>query len=383
MPTLITGSFAYDTIMVFRDRFANHILPEHAHILNVSFLVPELRREFGGCAGNIAYNLKLLGGEPLPMGAVGRDFAPYRAWLQENDIPLDFVTEAPGEFTAQAFVTTDRDNNQITAFHPGAMAFAQMNRISDACDAGNAIALGIVAPDGRQAMLEHAAQFAAANIPFIFDPGQGLPMFDGDELHAFIKQAGYVVVNDYESELLRDKTGLQLAQIAAQVKALIITRGGDGADIYVGGGGDGSGDGKDGVGDGVGSGVRGDGVDGGVDGDAAGIAGAGDAGDDKGVSGDGGVGREGNGVDDGGASIHIDAVRVSEARDPTGCGDAFRAGLLYGIARGLDWRACGQIASLMGGIKVEHHGTQNHRFTHPEFEARYHKNFATKIRLGD
>ncbi|MDD9811944.1 MAG: carbohydrate kinase family protein [Gammaproteobacteria bacterium] len=375
MPTLITGSFAYDTIMVFRDRFANHILPEHAHILNVSFLVPELRREFGGCAGNIAYNLKLLGGEPLPMGAVGRDFAPYRAWLQENDIPLDFVTEAPGEFTAQAFVTTDRDNNQITAFHPGAMAFAEQNRVGDV---GDAIDLGIVAPDGRQAMLDHAAQFAAAGIPFIFDPGQGLPMFDGDELRAFIKQAGYVVVNDYESELLRDKTGLQLAQIAAQVKALIITRGGDGADIYVGGGGDdGSGDGGDG-GDGVGSGVGGD---------AAGIAGAGDAGDDKGVSGDGvddgAVGRGENGVSDGGAPIHIDAVRVSEARDPTGCGDAFRAGLLYGIARGLDWRACGQIASLMGGIKVEHHGTQNHRFTHPEFEARYHKNFATKIRLGD
>ena len=377
MPTLITGSFAYDTIMVFRDRFANHILPEHAHILNVSFLVPELRREFGGCAGNIAYNLKLLGGEPLPMGAVGGDFAPYRAWLQENDIPLDFVTEAPGEFTAQAFVTTDRDNNQITAFHPGAMAFAEQNRVGDV---GDAITLGIVAPDGRQAMLDHAAQFAAAGIPFIFDPGQGLPMFDGDALRAFIKQAGYVVVNDYESELLRDKTGLQLAQIAAQVEALIITRGGDGADIYVGGGGgDGSGGDRSGDGD--------DGVGSGVGGDAAGIAGAGDAGDDKGVSGDGVddgvVGCGGGGVSDGGAPIHIDAVRVSEARDPTGCGDAFRAGLLYGIARGLDWRACGQIASLMGGIKVEHHGTQNHRFTHPEFEARYHKNFATKIRLDD
>ena len=375
MPTLITGSFAYDTIMVFRDRFANHILPEHAHILNVSFLVPELRREFGGCAGNIAYNLKLLGGEPLPMGAVGRDFAPYRAWLQENDIPLDFVTEAPGEFTAQAFVTTDRDNNQITAFHPGAMAFAEQNRVGDV---GDAIDLGIVAPDGRQAMLEHAAQFAAANIPFIFDPGQGLPMFDGDELRAFIKQAGYVVVNDYESELLRDKTGLQLAQIAAQVEALIITRGGDGADIYVGGGGVGDGDG---VGDGSGNGK--DGVGSGVGDDAVGIAGGGDAGDDKGVSGDGVVGCGGSGVSDGGAPILFDAVRVAEARDPTGCGDAFRAGLLYGIARGLDWRACGQIASLMGGIKVEHHGTQNHRFTHPEFEARYHKNFATKIRLSD
>jgi len=316
MPTLITGSFAYDTIMVFHDRFANHILPEHAHILNVSFLVPELRREFGGCAGNIAYNLKLLGGEPLPMGTVGADFAPYRAWLEENGIALAHVTEIPGEFTAQAFVTTDRDNNQITAFHPGAMAFAHQNRVADAA----AIDLGIVAPNGRQAMLDHAAQFRAAGIPFLFDPGQGLPMFSGGELRAFIEQATYLVVNDYESELLRDKTGLQLDAIAARVEALVITRGAAGADIY-----------------------------------AAGAT-----------------------VD---SPIHIDAARVTEARDPTGCGDAFRAGLLYGLARGLDWRVCGQIASLMGGIKVERHGTQNHRFTRAEFEARYRQNFAEEICL--
>ena len=322
MPTLITGSFAYDTIMVFRDRFANHILPEHAHILNVSFLVPELRREFGGCAGNIAYNLKLLGGEPLPMGAVGRDFAPYRAWLQENDIPLDFVTEAPGEFTAQAFVTTDRDNNQITAFHPGAMAFAEQNRVGDV---GDAIDLGIVAPDGRQAMLEHAAQFAAANIPFIFDPGQGLPMFTGAELNAFIDQATYIVVNDYESELLREKTGRDLEQIAARVEALVITRGADGADIY-----------------------------------AAPAAGTGTARD----------------------AVHIDAARIDQARDPTGCGDAFRAGLLYGLVHRLDWRTCGQIASLMGGIKAEQHGTQNHRFSKAEFEAMYRDNFGAALRLA-
>jgi len=318
VPTLITGSFAYDTIMVFHDRFKNHILPEHAHILNVSFLVPDLRREFGGCAGNIAYNLKLLGGDPLPMGTVGGDFAPYRAWLEKNRIDLTHVTEAPGTFTAQAFVTTDRDNNQITAFHPGAMAHAHRNRVGDAAG----VDFGIIAPDGREAMLQHAAQFAAAGIPFIFDPGQGLPMFTGDELNTFIDQATYIVVNDYESELLREKTALRLEQIAARVEALVITRGADGADIY-----------------------------------AAAAAEAGTA-------------------------LHIDAARIDQARDPTGCGDAFRAGLLYGLARRLDWRTCGRIASLMGGIKAEQHGTQNHRFSKAQFQARYRDNFGADLRLA-
>jgi len=321
VPTLITGSFAYDTIMVFHDRFKNHILPEHAHILNVSFLVPDLRREFGGCAGNIAYNLKLLGGDPLPMGTVGGDFAPYRAWLEKNRIDLTHVTEAPGTFTAQAFVTTDRDNNQITAFHPGAMAHAHRNRISDAAG----IDFGIIAPDGREAMIEHAAQLKAAGIPFIFDPGQGLPMFTGAELNAFIDQATYIVVNDYESELLREKTGRDLEQIAARVEALVITRGADGADIY-----------------------------------AAPAAGTGTARD----------------------AVHIDAARIDQARDPTGCGDAFRAGLLYGLVHRLDWRTCGQIASLMGGIKAEQHGTQNHRFSKAEFEAMYRDNFGAALRLA-
>jgi len=224
MPTLITGSFAFDTIMVFDDKFANHILPEHTRIINVSFLVPQLRREFGGCAGNIAYNLKLLGGDPLPLGAVGRDFAPYRAWLAERGIALDFVFEAPGEFTAQAFVTTDQDNNQITAFHPGAMALAHRMRIDEVVAAGAKIDLGIVAPNGRDAMLQHAAQLKAAGIPFIFDPGQGLPMFAGDALRACIGHATYLVLNDYESELLRDKTGLSLAAITAQTQATVITR---------------------------------------------------------------------------------------------------------------------------------------------------------------
>ena len=317
MPTLITGSFAYDTIMVFQGQFKNHILPEQTHILNVSFYVPEMRREFGGCSGNIAYNLKLLGGDPLPMGAVGEDFAPYRKWLEKNRIDLTHVREIPGAFTAQAFVTTDADNNQITAFHPGAMDHAHQNKVADAAAAGAKIDLGIVAPDGRDAMLEHAAQFAQAGIPFIFDPGQGLPMFSGADLDRFIAQATWVVVNDYESELLQEKTGKRLEQITSQVEALIVTRGAKGADIHSGGG-----------------------------------------------------------------TIHIAAAQISEAKDPTGCGDAFRAGLLYGLANQLDWQTSGQIASLMGGIKIEHHGTQNHRFSKSGFAARYRENFGEAVSLS-
>ena len=315
MSTLITGSFAYDTIMVFQDQFKNHILPEQTHILNVSFYVPEMRREFGGCSGNIAYNLKLLGGDPLPMGAVGEDFSPYRKWLEKNRIDLTHVREIPGAFTAQAFVTTDADNNQITAFHPGAMDHAQQNKVADADAAG--VDLGIVAPDGRDAMIEHAAQFAQAGIPFIFDPGQGLPMFSGADLDRFIAQATWVVVNDYESELLQEKTGKHLEQITSRVEALIVTRGAKGADIHSGGG-----------------------------------------------------------------TIHIAAAQISEAKDPTGCGDAFRSGLLYGLANQLDWQTSGQIASLMGGIKIEHHGTQNHHFSKSGFAARYRENFGETVSLS-
>lgn len=312
MRTLVTGSFAYDTIMVFQDQFKNHILPDQVHILNVCFITPEMRKEFGGCSGNIAYNLHLLGEQPVPMGTVGEDFEPYRKWMKTFQMDQTHVVEIENTYTAQAFVTTDTDNNQIIAFHPGAMNFAHTNKVSDAQD----ISLGIVAPDGRDAMIEHARQFADAGIPFFFDPGQGLPMFNGDELVDFIEQANYVCVNDYESEMLMEKTGLSLQQVAADVEALIVTRGGDGSDIYV--------DGEE---------------------------------------------------------IHIDPIKVSSINDPTGCGDAFRSGLLHGVANQWDWQSTGQLASVMGGIKIEHPGTQNHSPDKSDIEARYRENFGTDISL--
>lgn len=310
MATLITGSFAYDTIMVFPDSFKNHILPEQVHILNVCFMVPEMRKEFGGCAGNIAYNLQLLGGDPVAMGTVGEDFGPYRKRLLKLGLDDTHVEEIPDTFTAQAFLTTDMDDNQIIAFHPGAMNFAHHKRVDEAEN----IDLGIVAPDGRDAMIQHARQFAEAGIPFIFDPGQGLPMFNGEELLAFVDQASYVVVNDYESELLQEKSGKSLGEIAEQVDALIVTRGGKGSEIY--------------------HGMR---------------------------------------------MLEIPTAPIDEAHDPTGCGDAYRAGLLYGIANDLDWETTGRIASLLGAIKIERHGTQNHDFSRADFGARYKESFGEPL----
>jgi adenosine kinase len=310
MSALICGSFAFDNIMVFQDQFKNHILPDKIHILNVSFLVPQLRREFGGCAGNIAYNLKLLGGEPIPMGAVGIDFEPYAQWMDSFGINRSHVRVMENTMTAQAFITTDLDDNQITAFHPGAMEQAHLNRVSDAAGA----TLGIVAPDGRQGMIEHARQFVDAGIPFIFDPGQGLPMFNGDDLKQFIMQASYVTVNDYESELMQERTGWTLAEIAEHVQALVVTRGGEGSVVYRNHG-----------------------------------------------------------------TLEIPAAKPAQLRDPTGCGDAYRAGLLYGLMHGLEWSVTGRIASLMGAIKIEHAGTQNHRFTRMEFAARYAREFGTEL----
>lgn len=310
MSALICGSLAFDTIMVFEDRFKNHILPDQVHILNVAFLVPRLRREYGGCAGNIAYSLKLLGGDPVPMGTVGMDFEPYAAWMKQHGIPLDHILEVSDTFTAQAYITTDLDDNQITAFHPGAMEYSNRISVSDA----SGISVGIIAPDGKDGMLAHAEQFDDAGIPFIFDPGQGLPMFDGEELTAFIEQATWVTTNDYESRLLTDRTGLTPEQIANRVEAYVVTRGGEGSLIYT---------------------------------------------------------RKG--------TIEVPAARVSEVRDPTGCGDAFRAGLLYGLSQGMDWEVTGRVASLMGAIKVEQSGTQNHSFSRDEFADRFKKQFGFSI----
>lgn len=302
MSALICGSFAFDTIMVFRDHFKNHILPDKVHILNVSFLVPELRREFGGCAGNIAYGLKLLGGEPLPMGTVGKDFGPYAQWMNQHGIPLDHIKVIDEEYTAQAYITTDMDDNQITAFHPGAMSYAHENRVEDA----RGVKLGIVSPDGRQGMIDHAAQFAEAGIPFIFDPGQGMPMFDGEDLLRFINQASWVTVNDYEAELLQERTGLSPHEIAERVEALVVTRGAHGSHIYV----------KN-------------------------------------------------------HRYEIPPAKPLKVADPTGCGDAYRAGLLYGLTNGMDWETTGRIASLMGAVKIESHGTQNYRLALNGFKDRF------------
>ncbi|HEX8980227.1 MAG TPA: carbohydrate kinase family protein [Parasulfuritortus sp.] len=293
MRTLICGSMAYDTIMVFHDRFKNHILPEKIHILNVAFLVPDMRREFGGCAGNIAYNLKLLGGEPVIMATVGDDYGPYAERLRGLAIDSGHIRQVGGSYTAQAFITTDLDDNQITAFHPGAMNFSHENRVGETAG----IKLGIVAPDGRQGMLDHAAQFHEAGIPFIFDPGQGLPMFSGAELQDFIGLADYVALNDYEAQLLQERTSHSLDRIATEVKALIVTLGAKGSRIYA--------DGK----------------------------------------------------------IHdIPPARAKAIMDPTGCGDAYRAGLMYGMLNGYDWPTAARLAGLLGAIKIAHRGGQNHHF---------------------
>ncbi len=310
MSALICGSFAYDTIMVFHDKFKHHILPDKVHILNVSFLVPDMRREFGGCAGNIAFNLKLLGGEPLPMGTVGNDFAPYAEWMDKFSIPRTHVKVVDGTYTAQAFITTDQDDNQITAFHPGAMNFAHENKVNDA----KGIKIGIVSPDGRDGMLAHAEQFAERNIPFIFDPGQGLPMFDGQDLMSFIDKATWVALNDYEAQLVEERTGKSPHELAQRVEALIVTRGGEGSVIYT----------KD-------------------------------------------------------KRIEIPLAKASELNDPTGCGDAYRAGLLYGLMNGMDWETTGRIASLMGAIKIECHGTQNHAFTKDEFWLRFEQSYGYRV----
>ena len=310
MTALICGSLAYDTVMVFPGRFREHILPESIHMLNVSFLVPSMKRNFGGCSGNIAYNLRLLGGEGAPMATVGTDFGVYAQWLTDCGVRTDHVLTIEGEFTAQAFITTDLDANQINAFHPGAMDHSHRNQVP--LDAG--VTLGVIAPDGREGMLAHSMQFAAAGVPVLFDPGQQLPRFDRAELLGFVERSRWIAVNDYEAQLLRDRTGEDIAMLAKQVDALIITRGAQGSVIMTGG-------------------------------------------------------RE----------IGIPAARPDAVVDPTGCGDAYRAGLIYGLMRGLDWETTGRIASLLGALKIAHAGTQNHRFTAGEFAARFRAAFGRAI----
>src|ERR1700743_307687 len=309
---LICGSVAYDTILLFPDRFKAHILPDKLHTLNVSFLVPEMRREFGGCAANIAYGLKLLGDRGIAMATAGQDFAPYRDRMIAQGVSVAHIKPVEGAFTAQAFITTDLDDNQITAFHPGAMQFAHLNKVADAQPG---LALGIVAPDGRQAMIDHAAQFEAASIPFIFDPGQGMPMFGGDDLKTFIRQASWITLNDYEWGMLEQKTGLTIPEVASQVEALIVTMGAEGPIIYTA---------------------------------------------DK--------------------TLRIPCAKPNAVIDPTGCGDAYRAGLIHGLLQGLDWRTTGQIASLMGAVKIESQGTQNHSFTRAEFDRRLAENFGAGVK---
>jgi adenosine kinase len=291
MASLICGSLAFDTIMNFEGKFSEQILPDQLHILNVSFLVPSLRRDFGGCAGNIAYALKALGGQPIPMATVGNDGADYLARLQGLGISTAHVRQVSSTYTAQAMIMTDRDNNQITAFHPGAMMHAHEIKISAMSD----VRVGIISPDGRDAMIEHAAQMKAANIPFVFDPGQGLPMFDGADLARFIELATWVTVNDYEGQMLSDRTGWSPAEISRKVEGLIITRGAEGSDVWVDG-----------------------------------------------------------------SKTHVPPIQASAVVDPTGCGDAYRGALLFGLEQGWSLAQCAALGNRLGSLKIAQRGPQNY-----------------------
>ena len=310
MRTLICGSLAFDTIMVFPDRFGRHILPEQTHMLSVSFQITDLRREWGGCAGNIAYNLHAIGGDAVVMGTLGRDGLGYRERLADLGIVADGVRVIDDAYTAQAFIITDLDDNQITAFHPGAMNESHRNAVTDVADIG----LGIVAPDGKEGMRSHAAQFSAAGIPFLFDPGQGLPLFSGGELAELIDAAAYLAVNDYEAKMLSERTGWSIGEIAERVEALVVTLGGEGSVIHANGG-----------------------------------------------------------------TYAIAAAPPSAIVDPTGCGDAYRAGLLYGIAAGWDWQQTGQLASVLGSLKIACRGGQNHPLDRERVDVHYRDAFGERL----
>jgi adenosine kinase len=310
MTILVCGSLAYDTIMVFPDQFKKHILPDQIHILNVSFMVPDMRREFGGTGGNIAYNLRLLGDEPWLMATAGHDFAPYAQRLEGLGLSARHVRVLHDQFTAQAFITTDVDDNQITAFHPGAMSHSHLNRVADA----EGVRLGIVSPDGKQGMVDHANDMARLGIRYVFDPGQGLPMFSGEELLQLLAKAHALTVNDYEARVVEQKTGRKVQDIAAMIGAVVVTRGADGSTVHT---------------------------------------------------------REG--------AINVPAVKPRELVDPTGCGDAYRAGLLHGMARGWPWQRSAQLASVMGSIKIAFRGGQNHRPSRHEIAGLYREAFGEPL----
>lgn len=292
MPILVCGSLAFDTIMTFEGRFAEQILPSQLHILNVSFLVPGLRREYGGCAGNIAYGLRQLGADAVPLAMLGNDGGEYLDRLRELGVDTRHVSSSTESYTAQAMIMTDRDNNQITAFHPGAMSTAHDNPVPPRDD----LSVAIISPDGRDAMLTHARQLHAAGVPFVFDPGQGLPMFNGEELRQFIELASWVTLNDYEAQMLCDRTGLTLDAIAAQVRGLIVTLGAEGCDVW----------------------------------------------------------------DGGAAKVRVAGLPAATVVDPTGCGDAFRAALLHGLEQGWPLQRCAELGNRMGALKIASRGGQNY-----------------------
>jgi len=306
---LICGSIAFDTIMVFEGRFKDQILPDQVHILNVAFLVPSLRKDWGGCAGNIAYSLNMLGGKPVPMATIGHDAGGYFQRLQTLGIETNCLKQINDEFTAQAFITTDLDDNQITAFHPGAMSHSHLNKVSEAGE----IALGIIAPDGRDGMMQHAEQFVAEGVPFVFDPGQGLPMFGKPELDRFLELATYAAVNDYEAKMLCDRTGLTLEQIADKLEALVVTRGAEGSWVFTGG-----------------------------------------------------------------QRHDIPCVKAEQIADPTGCGDAYRGGLLYGLTEGLGIVNAAKLASLMGSLKIAVKGPQTYQHSREDIASRFEAAFGHK-----
>ena len=312
MPVLVCGSCAFDNIMVFEDRFKNHILPDRLHVLNVSFLVPRLRQQFGGCAGNICYNLALLGCDARPMATVGRDFAEYAAWMDKNGVSRRHLLAIEDEYTARAFIVTDLDDNQITAFHPGAMEHCHRSHVP----ADDGIEIGLVSPETRAGMIQHAREFNDAGVPFLFDPGQGTALFAAPELADLIDRAEWLACNDYEAQLITDRGGWTPAQLAARVRALIVTRGGAGSTIHAGG-----------------------------------------------------------------KTFEIPVVRAGRVVDPTGCGDAYRAGLIYGLAHDLDWETTGRVASLLGAIKVESRGGQSHHLSEDALRQRFAEEFGYRLAL--